>query len=294
MDELPHTSSKETFAARDALAWKKLLIDQAGSNLVEGSQASQSLVDVSQVVATCSWRAQAPPVGIMPAVPSEFELYVLLERIGSMASDNRRSASDWSQACIDSQKLLTLWHDEYRNTALFQAQASSLMMLWHSISMLLYMDLDILECAAGREGHEVAENHRQEAYSWGTSTQAKRCIVHAILVQRQFEQIPLGAEVPIHAPMCLYRCGIAWYCYAQFGECNRLGPEEALEFPELENFGIDGNQVLRSEIVTHIGRSTERFLLKTIDLLGRISHWKVADSFSSTLLSLIEESNSLF
>ena len=94
------------------------------------------------------------------------------------------------------------------------------------------------------------------------------------------EQIPLGAEVPIHAHMCLYRCGIAWYCYSQFGDCNGLGPEEAFEFPELESFGIGGNEVLRSEIGTHIGRSTERFLLKTVDLLGRISHWKVVDSFS--------------
>ncbi len=293
LDELPRTSSREAFAARDALAWKKVLMDQAVSNLDGGLQPTQSLADDSQVLETCSCHKKVPPP-IAPDPLNEFELYVMLERIGSMASDSRRDGSIWPQESLESQNSLILWHDKYRNTALFQSQAPSLMMLWHSITMLLYMDLDILECAAGREGHEMAEKHRQHAYSWGASAQAKRCIVHAILVQRQFEQMPLGTEVPIHAPMCLYRCGIAWHCFAQFGECNRPRPEEALEFPELESLGIDGTQLLRTEIGAHVGRSSERFLLRTVDLLRRISHWKIADSLSSTLLSLVEESNSVF
>ena len=230
---------------------------------------------------------------LFPKVFTEFELYVMLERIGAMVSECPKLVSTPCAAVIDCQDQMTIWMKQYRQTKIFRSQSGSLRILWHSFFMLLSMDIDALECAAGREGSEMSRQHMQGAEEWARSIHAKNCIVHAIMLQRQFERMPLGAIVPIHVPACLYRCGVMWYCYLRFGNGDLLEPGHVEKMPEIEALGTETSKTLVEEMGAQAGKPSDQFLFRTIDLLQRISHWKVAERFAATLAALVDQNMEL-
>ncbi len=164
------------------------------------------------------------------------------------------------------------------------------MMLWHSIFMSLHMDADTLEAFCGRDGAEMAEKNRENTRLWATSDDARICIIHATFVQRHFERIPVGSEPPIHFPICLYRCGIAWFCYTRFVDKATMRAGGDLDLPELQaiNLGGGGMSKLADAIFTD-GRPAASPLFKIIHLMQRAPHWNLGRNLASTLLSLVEE-----
>lgn len=280
LDKLDHISSEEAFDARSASAWRLVMMkEMAPHDLSDhGPQAT---------FANC-WSPDAGTFFTFPDASSGFELSVMLEVIGSLACESRRTAASWARTCTKYEDLLVGWYDKYRRTELFERQASGLMMLWHSMFMLLHMDMDALECACGREGRPAVHRHAQDARAWARSAPAKRCIAHATLVRKHFEELPIGTESPVYAPMCLYRCGMAWFCYTHFGDPSQEQPEAALDMPELQTLGIS-EKVIAEEMEPKDGRPVASPLFRVIDLLQRINHWKIAHSLASTLLSLFEE-----
>jgi hypothetical protein len=115
-----------------------------------------------------------------------------------------------------------------------------------------------------------------------------------MLVVRHFEQIPIGSEPPIHFPLCLYRCGIAWFCYTSFVNKATLRAGGELRLPELQAIGISGSMSLLQDAVFMDGRPEASPLFKIIHLLKRASHWKLGRSLASTLLSLAEDETTGF
>ena len=71
--------------------------------------------------------------------------------------------------------------------------------------------------------------------------------------------------------------------------------EQSLDFPELRLLGINENNMIAEETGGHqLGRLGSSPLFRLIDLLQRISHWKLAQSFASTLLALVENEQDVF
>ncbi|KAH7231990.1 hypothetical protein B0J15DRAFT_530314 [Fusarium solani] len=265
IEELPRTASKKAFSVPDAKSWKTIMTSQASSSFAqEGRTAEDPAISLS-----------------FPHVSNDFELHVILRCIGSIASEQRNLLPSQTSA-------------RYRHSPAFQKQQSSLMMLWHSIFMLPHMNVDVLELFCGRKGPLVAEKHREAARLWATSDDARICSIHAMLVVRHFEQIPIGSEPPIHFPLCLYRCGIAWFCYTSFVNKATLRAGGELRLPELQAIGISGGMSLLQDAVFMDGRPEASPLFKIIHLLKRASHWKLGRSLASTLLSLAEDETTGF
>jgi hypothetical protein len=151
---------------------------------------------------------------------------------------------------------------------------------------------DQLECACGREGEAAAQKSQLYASSWAESRAATRALLHATLIQQHFQLLPIGAEPAIHVPMALYNCGIAWACFTRFGSGggeSYVDPATLSEFSEIKLFGpklLKSFHDIRSNI--QWGKSESGPMLKIIDLLGKISHWKVAESFATTLIALVD------
>lgn len=275
----PMASSSEAFAARDAVTWRNILLEEAV---------------VDPTMNTAVWSSKQPQNLQLADVHDPFSLYVLLERIGAEVSDNSVAIQQYYERETEYRNKLVLWYERYHNSPLFQIQANSLMILWHSIFMLLRSDLDMLESSIGRDGENVKDQQRQYVEAWVGSPQAKQCLIHAVLLQKHFERISIGSEAPIHAAGCLYRCGVTWYCYAQFGGITSPMSAEELNLPETECLGVDGNDVFQSQVCTVLEQPVEVALLSTVDLLKRINHWKVSDRFASTLLALIDDGQGLY
>ncbi|KAJ5585630.1 hypothetical protein N7450_005417 [Penicillium hetheringtonii] len=78
--------------------------------------------------------------------------------------------------------------------------------------MSIYADFDLLERAYRRKGSRIAEESVNAAPEWAASREAQKCLLHAALIQKHIERLPFGRNPPIHVPMRLYYCGIAWFC----------------------------------------------------------------------------------
>ena len=284
LKQLPRSSSREIFSASKARAWRDAVLRDQALYVENGTDTSLSIL--TPTTEDLEYR--------LPAHLSSTDVYVLLQRIGCMANEYPDPMHPGSRSTFECEKMLLCWLERYREDAAFKCQESSLMMLWHSIFMCLTMDMDVLESALGRDGTEAMSDHQQGARAWATNPQARRCLVHSLLVQRQFEAIPLGSEPPIHAAACLYRCGIAWSCFSRFGNGKKPGPAELTDMPELRPLGIDANSILMDEVGSRVLRPMESTVIKVVDLLQRITHWKVAERLASTLLTLIDNDSSLY
>lgn len=268
--------------------WKTLMIETQIKDMeVAGCSQSQ--------YSECS----PPGLGAFafPDVSSDFGLCAMLESISALVCDNRHSDASWLDTAQRCHELLTIWYEKYQTGIIVGRQhgKAGLMMLWHSIFMMLHADMDALEVSCGREGEQAAPKALEYAQAWAKSADATRCVLHAVLIQRHFKSIAVGAEPSIHVPLCLYHCGIVWYCYSRFGpgdEC-MASTEENLDFPELRLLGINNGKKI---IVEEIGRDGPGLnqLFTVIDLLQRINHWKIGQSFASTLLALVEEEHDIF
>lgn len=251
------------------------------------------------------------PEGSNPALLSletrlrnDFQSYAILESIGSLTHEDRDYAETWSSTSQNCQKLLMQWYQNHFDPSPSNSPSSRKMydpfclkILWHSTFMHLYTRFDDLECACGREGETVSQQKSAYATSWARSADAKRTLLHAALILRHFQSIALGTEPAIHVPMALYYCGIAWTCFTRFStEFSMVeNNAEEIDIPELKMLGVNPSKLLY-EVTRGIqpGRPESGPFFMIIDLLGKISHWKVSQNLSSTLLAFVETLPDLF
>ncbi|KAJ5639052.1 uncharacterized protein N7484_006914 [Penicillium longicatenatum] len=291
-ERLPCLSSNDLFMASSAHHWKGLMIQAQIQNSSANAPQSPLITTSNRFHNRVP---QANPTG-------DFELCAMLECISALASEEREKEpgidpTESSQASRCHHLLIT-WYNNYQPTMAGRPSWACLMMLWHSVFMMLHVDFNSLECVLGREGYDVAQTHLPYARAWVHSADAKRCLLHAMLTQKSFESLPAGAEPAFHVPMCLYYCGLIWACFMSFkGDQNpvTLVAGDNFQFNELSLQGIDGiGPLLEQTGGLQPSKLAMGSLFRIIDLLQRISHWKISQSLASTLLALAEETQDLF
>ncbi|KAF9891575.1 hypothetical protein FE257_003586 [Aspergillus nanangensis] len=287
IEKLPELSPADVFAAPNATAWRRQLMAPPAL-----AHAPPSPEDTASESLSSEIKATNP-----------FQSYCVLESIGAMMYEDRDTTATWPTTVQICHNLLVQWHHNNFPVTLRHDHHTSniddsfcLRILWHSTFMHLYTDFDDLERACGREGEGISAKSIAYATSWARSLDAKRTLLHAGLVQRLFQSIAIGEEAAIHVPMALYYCGIAWASFTQFGlnTIPTVSPNEdtpdRLDFSELTLLGINQTELF-NEVTRGItlGRSNSRPLFHIIDLLSKVSHWKVSQSFATTLLSLVKD-----
>jgi len=291
IEKIPKLSPLGIFTAPNPVSWKKQLLITQQSNIIPRSPPSTDPMSL-----------------LLETKPgNDFESYAILESIGSLVLEDRGSVRMQDPATVEKyQRLLIQWFMQRQNHNQEAALQSSstiadpfcLRILWHSTFMHIYTHFDDLECACGREGEKLSQQKCAYATSWAKSTNAKRTLLHAALIQRQFQTHALGVEPAIHVPMALYYAGLAWASFSQFGGSDDAQIDrstEELDFPELRLLGISQIKLF-TEIMGNIqmGRPESGPLFRAIDLLGKINHWKLSQNLTSTLLSFVENMPDLF
>ena len=287
IDRLPHICSDELFTAPSPRHWKTLILESQFQNLPAESSLTAPISIPSRD------RVAQP-------LPGDFALCGMLESISALACEHAQHepGSLKSTSLSKCHELLMQWHTQYQPRMSGKSSWCCLMMLWHSIFIMLHADFNALECACGREGYGAAQEHLSSTRSWVRSVEAKRCMLHAMLIQKNFESLPAGAEPAFHVPLCLYYCGIVWSCFMCFSgdlEPVTVTAADLAQFGELRLQGIDGVGIcLEQTVGLQPRRLAMGSLFRIVDLLQRINHWKISQSLASTLLALIEETQDLF
>ena len=162
--------------------------------------------------------------------------------------------------------------------------------------MALYVDVDLLERAIGRNGVRVAEQAREEIDNWVISSEARRAVLHAVRVLNHLQVLPVGLESAIHVPKAIFYSAIVVYGYIKFTPTadSYTPSQDDANIPELQVSEPVARPI--SYFGKNDGASTVIFstvdlslLCNAIDLLRRISNWEISRKFSLILELLLDD-----
>ncbi|KAH7142691.1 hypothetical protein B0J13DRAFT_555941 [Dactylonectria estremocensis] len=278
LHKLPICCSEELFYAPTAAEWCKTVKREQGMNPTTTPLDTQTLPLKSRT-------------------PGSY-MFAYASLAGIAASIQDRKASHLDGAVIqDFRNSLLSWHNEYiKHTRGPKNNRISLMILWHASFMALYVDADLLERAIGRDGACGAEQARAEIDNWIVSSEARRGVLHALLVLKHLEVLPIGLESAIHVPKAIFYSAIVVYSYIKFIPTvdSYIPSQDDVNIPELQvsasvarPTSYFGNNDGASRVI--LSPVEPSILCNAIDLLRRISYWEISRKFCSILEMLLDD-----
>lgn len=224
------------------------------------------------------------------ATTGSLTVYVMLEGLTSNVIDYRAMGSLGAQSDQVVSSLIEIYSQHLRLLNNNGSDIFSLRALWHCVFISLFVDVNQIELAVGREGFEASQQHAGYVREWAKSEEGTRCALHATCVLRNVENLPIGAEPAIHVPRLVYRSALVWYAYTKYGKDDPSTRQVNLDFPELTEAGICG-RTLSFEAngfkFTRPATEESSTLCCLVDLLKRIGHWGISRKMSSLLMLLV-------
>ena len=220
---------------------------------------------------------------------SLFSAYTILEGIGAAICEDRIGGQFDHKSAKNYELDLVSWYETYANKLQSESDTQCLLVLWHWVFMSNLVDFHRLELAIGKRGAVTAASQAQYVHEWSSSIDSKRCLIHASLLQKQLENVPLWHVLAIHVPRCLFSAAIAWATYLQSGSL-ALSPNDSLDFPELRLLGVNFSKQWCNAIGSRDGNPSKAkgsTLCTLADMLRAISHREIGKSFSRILAPLI-------
>ncbi|KAJ5115879.1 hypothetical protein N7456_000227 [Penicillium angulare] len=218
-----------------------------------------------------------------------FTAYGLLESINSRLVDAKQSLEFDYIICQDISNHLIDWWRIYHTS---HQESFCLPVLWHSIFIALYADLDLLEQAVGRDSHALMTEAAGPVHEWASTLNASRCLVHASLIARYLEQMSISDEPAIHVPRALFSAALTYLCVARYAP-NHIISAEVLASPEIK---ILGDEAWKNQHISKYSQSDDGSVVadfddvyRLIDLLQRGGRWGISQAFASVLSTALEE-----
>lgn len=220
---------------------------------------------------------------------SRFASYAVLESINARLIDAKQSHEFDHIICQDTSNLLIKWWQTYYTP---EQDPFCLPVLWHSIYISLYADLDLLEQAIGRDGRAPALEALAPAREWARSLNASRCLLHASLIARYVERMSISAEPAVHVPRALFSAALIHLCVARYAPKHGV-VAETFASPEIALLKEDASQAvyfaeMHSQSTGGSVMPDPDHLYRLIDLLQRGGRWGISQAFASVLSTALE------
>lgn len=278
VDRLPICNSNELFFAPTATDWYRLVEkDRPIGSEMAYTHAGSSLT--------------------VPAVPmprkAQMFAYASLAGIVALIQERRSTFLDDTSKQYFRNSLLS-WHNEhYTHIQGSKKNHINLLIFWHAAFMALYADSDLLERSIGRDGRVVAQEAAKEIDDWAASPEARRGVLHALLVLKHLEMLPIGVEPAIHVPKAAFYSAMVVYSYIKFKpSVGSYAPsQDEVNIPELQVSGSTGPLTLNNDksSAALFSPVEPSILCNAIDLLRRIGHWEISRKFASILQILLDD-----
>ena len=279
---LPVAASKALFTASTASEWAALYTNELSSEYPLYSTPPNP---------------GTPGTHDLETIPlsSRFTLYAALEGVAAKVVETRQSGQFDAHHSEKFQETLMSFYARYlASVSPFESDNLGITVLWHLTFMSLCVDFDLLERAVGRDGPVLDGDDMGSIVEWAASPPAKRCIIHASLIQKKLEALSIGFEPAIHVPRAMFLAAVSWYCYTRYGPDG--GPNDILthgpfNFPEMALLEVNPAMLLFEANGFKLGKpaaiEASGALCGLTDLLQRIGHWEIARKFGSILGALI-------
>jgi hypothetical protein len=269
LSQYPRVGSDALFAAPSALQWAELY------------RKSSSCPSSPLPVADTLHAAEGE---------SRFAAYGVLESIHAHVIEVRQSDSFDKHESARLMNMLMRWWRRYKIHMIgHEDDPYGLRILWHSVFMAIYANIDMLEQAIGRDGTNASTASRSKVRSWSQSLAANRCLVHGLLIQWHLEQMRISSEPAIHVPRALFYTSLCSFSFTRVGGHDKIC-FDTFDAPEIqllagESTGLDEVKAQAIGDSAFLGVS---HLHRLIDLHNRVGRWGISKSFASILCTALE------
>ncbi|KAI1276251.1 fungal-specific transcription factor domain-containing protein [Xylaria sp. FL0933] len=278
IEKLPVCNSDELFFASTAADWY---------SIVEKERATSSETAHVDTINSLA----VPPV----PTSNKAQLFAYASLAGIVASiQEERSSSLDDTSKHHFRNVLLAWHREhYNHIQGAKKNHINLLIFWHAAFMSLYADSDLLERSIGRDGRQAAQEARGNVNNWAASLEARRGVLHALLILKDLEMLPIGLEPAIHVPKAAFYSALVVYSYIKFKPSVDLyvPSQDEMNIPELRVPCSTSNLHLASDKASPaiLSPVEPSILCNAIDLLRRIGHWEISRKFASILQILLDD-----
>jgi hypothetical protein len=155
--------------------------------------------------------------------------------------------------------------------------------LWHEAFMALYVSFDLLDRVVGRDGQAARDKDKESVGAWVRELSGKRCVVHALLLFKYAQSMPLSVEPALHVPKALFYAGIVIFCHVSFRSSDASSSTVAV--PELQCMA---GHTMATTAMSNMTEPDWSVLHDISDLLSRQGHWELSRRFASILQVLID------
>ncbi|KAL5358319.1 hypothetical protein BJX96DRAFT_182824 [Aspergillus floccosus] len=273
LSKRPTLSDDDLWAATTADEWSKLMAHKLTST------------------------SAAANADTLPKATPRLHAYLELEGIAASVLESRSLLLDSDKLADQVTPTLLSFYSSHIRPQLKESDKFFLLALWHSIFISVAANIDYLELAIGKEGSHQANSAFivEHLRTWAKLACGQRAALHAALILKHLEQVPLVTEIPIHIPRVIFRAAIAWYCYTKYqhnSEPSQLHTTRIVQFPELNEMGINCQKVLFEAR----GSRSERSLMAEsstfcglVDILQRLGHWGLSKRLAAILNLLLPD-----
>lgn len=269
---LPTVADDELWTASTAVEWRQVIESHISASHTSNDRTSGNL---SQI-ANCRQK-------------SGFRQYLELQLISSNIMD------DWKRGgpqVSDYIGPLCRFSSLYLQGDSHAANNFFLPILWHSVCISLFVDINRLELAVGKSGYDQAQAHWSYAHDWASSMASHRCALHGVLILRHLESTAIVTEPPIHVPRVTFHAALVWFSYCEFGRGNSRVLPATAHFPEFSELKLNCQGLLFEANSFKLVRPNVeecRTLYALIDMLERVGHWGISHRFSTILRIMVSE-----
>ncbi len=279
--KLPQCCPDESFNANTALKWRDVMVkmQQHGCR-----PDQQPLMSRSQ---SCD---DSAAVEMMPLHQAFIHCYALLA--GLVAEICELRCGEMGDEALDKYRGLLMAWQQANSTSSNSRENSNrddnhLMVLWHEAFMFLYLDMDLLERFLGRDGtSSTADQDAACIRDWVASPQGSLCAMHAMLVYKRLETLPIITEPGIHVPKALFYAGLVIYTHVKFQKAGQSSHQQVIDCPELSTNDFAPRMPHPPQSI--LGQPDSTALYNTADILRRQGHWGLSRRFAWILDALID------
>jgi hypothetical protein len=291
-----YACAKEVFDAPDAQAWARAI--KRRPSMETTFRQYFSCRNPSSEGTPPIPRDYAMNIIRSPDPSDDFSLYILLIGIQAQVCEARELDQLFTYTTQhEITSLLIEWYHSYHRYREVNRDTHDtpffLMILWHSIFVSLFADINEVEIAFGRQGASAAATQQEKMIAWAETPQAQRAALHVLRIRQLLGRLPLSAVPPIHVPRIAFQSSMVCWAYVRMRK-TPLTPATTgftdmsswLEFPVA---GVNSRELLLSLQRFRGVRGSDQCLGPFRDILQRLGYWGLAEKLGTIVDVVIQE-----
>jgi len=286
---------QEVFEAPDAVSWARAVIAHPQLHY---TVRQFFIAKANNPAVACVGQVPNDAPQLFADVPhpeDDFTLYIILIGIQAQVCEAREVETLFTSTI--EQEITTLllsWYQSYRHYRSSQNGVSPycLMILWHSIFVSLFCNIQELEIAFGSRGSRAAADQAEDVAIWVNTPNAKRAVLHVICIRALLSRLSLSIVPPIHIPRITFQAAIVCWGYIRYHE---LSPSPdawgtySNDWVEFTTAGLNVKEMQQELQKIRSGWGSDQPLSPFSEILQRLGHWGLSTKLGNILNVVIQE-----